>query len=89
MEWAARQFYSLSSIVERMARSRTGLWCNIARNVGYHLALRNFGRIGFNPEDARQAAPIQRNESEIRVIEENQSLTSSLTGIGSPKWTRC
>jgi hypothetical protein len=29
MEWAARQFYSLSSIVERMARSRTGLWWNI------------------------------------------------------------
>ena len=38
MEWAARQFYSLGSIVERMARSRTGLWWNLARNVGYHLA---------------------------------------------------
>ena len=50
MEWAARQLYSLSSIVERMARSRTGLWWNIARNVGYHLALRNFGSVGFNPE---------------------------------------
>jgi hypothetical protein len=33
-----------------MARSRTGLWWNIARNVGYHLALRNFGDVGFNPE---------------------------------------
>jgi radical SAM superfamily enzyme YgiQ (UPF0313 family) len=50
MEWAARQFYSLPSIVERMARSRTGLWWNIARNLGYHLALRNFGKVGFNPE---------------------------------------
>jgi len=50
MEWAARQFYSLSSIVERMARSRTGLWWNLARNAGYHLALRNFGDVGFNPE---------------------------------------
>ena len=50
MEWAARQFYSLSSIVERMARSRTGLWWNVGRNVGYHLALRNFGEVGFNPE---------------------------------------
>ena len=29
MEWAARKFYSLSSIFERMARSRTGLWWNI------------------------------------------------------------
>jgi len=50
MEWAARQFYSLPSIIERMARSRTGLWWNIARNAGYHLALRNFGDVGFNPE---------------------------------------
>ena len=50
MEWAARQFYSLPSIVERMARSRTGLWWNIARNLGYHLALRNFGDVGSNPE---------------------------------------
>jgi len=49
MEWAARQFYSLGSIFERMARSRTGLWWNIARNLGYHLALRNCGAVGFNP----------------------------------------
>jgi radical SAM superfamily enzyme YgiQ (UPF0313 family) len=53
MEWAARQFYSLPSIVERMARSRTGLWWNIVRNLGYHLALRNFGNVGFNPEVPR------------------------------------
>jgi hypothetical protein len=33
-----------------MARSRTGLWWNIPRNLGYHLALRNFGEVGFNPE---------------------------------------
>ncbi|GED17190.1 hypothetical protein AM501_27985 [Aneurinibacillus migulanus] len=39
MEWAARQFYSLPSIVERMWKSKTGLWWNIIRNVGYHLAL--------------------------------------------------
>jgi hypothetical protein len=50
MEWAARQFYALPSIVERMARSRTGLWWNLARNLGYYLALRNFGGVGFNPE---------------------------------------
>lgn len=49
MEWAARQFYSLASICERMARSRTGLWWNIARNLGYHLALRKFGPLGFDP----------------------------------------
>ena len=45
MEWAARQFYSLPSIFERMYRSRTGLWWNIPRNLGYHLALRHSGAI--------------------------------------------
>lgn len=49
MEWAARQFYSINSIFERMLRSRTGLWWNIPRNIGYHLALRNFGSVGFDP----------------------------------------
>jgi radical SAM superfamily enzyme YgiQ (UPF0313 family) len=49
-EWAARRFYSLSSIAERMWKSRTGLWWNIPRNIGYHLALRNFGDIGFAPD---------------------------------------
>jgi hypothetical protein len=48
-EWAARQFYSLPSIAERMWKSRTGLWWNLPRNLGYHLALRNFGNIGYNP----------------------------------------
>jgi radical SAM superfamily enzyme YgiQ (UPF0313 family) len=59
MEWAARQFYSLPSIIERMARSKTGLWWNIARNIGYHLALRNFGNVGFDPEsgESRRLAP--------------------------------
>src|SRR5262249_31106373 len=50
MEWAARRFYSIPSIIERMARSRTGLWWNVARNIGYRLALRKFGIIGFDPE---------------------------------------
>jgi len=48
-EWAARQFYSLGSITERMWKSRTGLWWNLPRNLGYHLALRNFGTVGYNP----------------------------------------
>lgn len=53
MEWAARQFYSIPSIVERMWKSQTGLWWNIIRNAGYYFALRNFGRIGHNPENTR------------------------------------
>jgi len=52
MEWASRQFYSLPSIIERMWRSKTGLWWNVIRNAGYHLALRNFGSLGFDPGGA-------------------------------------
>ena len=59
MEWAARQFYSLPAIVERMARSQTGLWWNIERNLGYHLALRNFGDVGFDPEGGERFRPQQ------------------------------
>lgn len=51
MEWAARQFYSIPSITQRMWKSKTGLWWNVIRNIGYHLALRNFGKIGYNPEE--------------------------------------
>ena len=54
MEWAARQFYSIPSIIERMWRSRTGIWWNIVRNAGYRLAIRNFGDVGFNPEHVEQ-----------------------------------
>ncbi len=54
MEWAARQFYSIPSIFERMWKSKTGLWWNVIRNIGYYLALRNFGNIGFNPEEQEE-----------------------------------
>ena len=37
-EWAARRFYSPSSIVRRLAGSQAGLWWNLPRNVGYMLA---------------------------------------------------
>ncbi len=56
MEWAARQFYSIPSIIERMARSKTGLWWNVARNLGYHMALRKFGNVGFDPGARGQSA---------------------------------
>ena len=32
-----------------MWKSRTGLWWNLAGNLGCHLALRNFGAVGYNP----------------------------------------
>jgi radical SAM superfamily enzyme YgiQ (UPF0313 family) len=49
MEWMARKFYSSRSIVQRMWKSRTGLWWNIVRNLGYQLSLRNFGNVGYDP----------------------------------------
>lgn len=39
-EWAKTQFYSLRHIARRLNKSRTGLWWNIPRNLGYHLGLR-------------------------------------------------
>ena len=63
MEWAARRFYSIPSIIERMARSKTGLWWNIARNLGYHLALRNFGHVGFDPSGHPLQPPLPRRPS--------------------------
>jgi radical SAM superfamily enzyme YgiQ (UPF0313 family) len=38
-EWAKTQFYSPSHIFKRMAASRTGLWWNIPRNLGYMFGL--------------------------------------------------
>ena len=50
VEWATKQFYSLSSICRRLlARSRTGLWWNIPRNLGYKIAFDKLGRRGYNP----------------------------------------
>jgi len=38
-EWAKLQFYSPGHIFKRLSISRTGLWWNIPRNVGYSLGL--------------------------------------------------
>lgn len=48
-EWAARRFYSPRSIARRMWGSRTGLWWNLPRNLGYHLALRRYPEPGRDP----------------------------------------
>ncbi|MGD0207145.1 MAG: radical SAM protein [Verrucomicrobiota bacterium] len=50
VEWVTKQFYSLSSISRRLlARSWTGLWWNIPRNLGYKIAFDKLGRRGYNP----------------------------------------
>jgi radical SAM superfamily enzyme YgiQ (UPF0313 family) len=38
-EWAKTQFYSPGHIFKRLLKSRTGLWWNVPRNVGYMLGL--------------------------------------------------
>jgi radical SAM superfamily enzyme YgiQ (UPF0313 family) len=48
-EWASRRFYSLRSIARRMWGSRTGVWWNLPRNLGYHLALRQYPDPGYDP----------------------------------------
>ena len=58
VEWATKQFYSLSSISRRLlGRSRTGLWWNIPRNLGYKIAFDKLGRRGYNPAGERGVAP--------------------------------
>src|SRR5207247_10230881 len=48
-EWASRRFYSLRSIARRMWGSRVGVWWNLPRNLGYHLALRRYPSRGGTP----------------------------------------
>jgi len=48
-EWASRRFYSLRSIARRMWGSRVGVWWNLPRNLGYHLALRRYPEQGRDP----------------------------------------
>jgi radical SAM superfamily enzyme YgiQ (UPF0313 family) len=38
-EWAKMQFYSPSQIIKRLSISRTGLWWNVPRNLGYMFGL--------------------------------------------------
>jgi hypothetical protein len=57
VEWVTKQFYSLSSISRRLlAGSRTGLWWNIPRNLGYKIAFDKLGRRGYNPAGQRSPA---------------------------------
>jgi radical SAM superfamily enzyme YgiQ (UPF0313 family) len=60
VEWVTKQFYSLSSISRRLlARSWTGLWWNIPRNLGYKIAFDKLGRRGYNPADQSRQTPGQ------------------------------
>ena len=52
-EWASRQFYSPRSIARRIWASRVGVWWNLPRNLGYHLALRRYPDQGWDPGSDR------------------------------------
>ena len=52
-QWAKRQFYSWGSIIRRLGVSRTGLWWNVPRNVGYKRAVDAEGRRGYDPAQPR------------------------------------
>lgn len=54
-EWVARRFYSLRSIARRLAGSRTGVWWNLPRNLGYRFALRQGAFPGGHPARQRPA----------------------------------
>jgi len=57
VEWVTKEFYSLRSISRRLLGwSRTGLWWNIPRNLGYKFAFDKLGRRGYNP--AGQPGPV-------------------------------
>ena len=44
--WSAvRRFYSLGSILTRLARSPAGLWWTLPLNLAYHASLRRFGKV--------------------------------------------
>jgi radical SAM superfamily enzyme YgiQ (UPF0313 family) len=64
VEWTTRQFYSLGSIAKRLLGiSRTGLWWNLPRNLGYKVAFDKLGRPGYNPagqERVGQSEPVER-----------------------------
>jgi len=64
VEWVTKQFYSLSSISRRLlAGSRTGLWWNLPRNLGYKMAFDKLGRRGFNPAGQLRPTPSQPGDS--------------------------
>ena len=58
-EWAKTQFYSPSQIVKRLAISRTGLWWNVPRNLGYLFGLTS---------EMRARAAMHRSEKEEQRV---------------------
>ena len=65
-EWASRQFYSLRSIARRLWGSGTGVWWNLPRNLGYHLALRQYPDPGYDPGALAEVAVAHHSQMPLR-----------------------
>lgn len=57
-EWAKTHFYSPGHIARRMAKSQTGLWWNVARNLGYSLGLTSEMRARAQMHASSLPAPV-------------------------------
>jgi hypothetical protein len=63
-EWAKTQFYAPRHIAKRLAISRTGLWWNIPRNLGYLFGLSGEVRARAAMHRTETAPILQRMKAE-------------------------
>ncbi len=66
-EWAKTQFYGLGNILKRMALSRTGLWWNLPRNLGYRFGLTSEvrARARMHATDSSARAPAVQTSHDL------------------------
>ena len=88
VEWVTKQFYSLSSISRRLlAGSRTGLWWNIPRNLGYKIAFDKLGGGDTIPPINSDMHPAGYQEPGMSLTFAVVTLESSRTELTSARWT--
>jgi radical SAM superfamily enzyme YgiQ (UPF0313 family) len=84
VEWVTKQFYSLRSISRRLlAKSRTDLWWNIPRNLGYKMAFDKLGRRGYNPAGQLSHTPSQPGEP-LATLASDMSVPESVSVCCDP-----
>jgi hypothetical protein len=69
--------YSLGSIARRMWGSRTGVWWNLPRNLGYHLAQRRYPEQGWDPGQAEPLNGQIRRDPSSLALESHEYLDGS------------
>jgi radical SAM superfamily enzyme YgiQ (UPF0313 family) len=73
-EWAKSHFYAPGHIFKRLARSRTGLWWNIPRNVGYWRGLTGEVR-------ARAAMHAEAERSSVEIESQTERTGERADGV--------